>query len=158
MIVSLFVFMDTFPRFVLSFPYMAKRQTKDEARKFAIEAARIALQSNCEDIVVLDLRGRSPVCDYFVIATGTSNRQMRSVADDISEYGRSVGSPIWHMAGEEAADWVVLDFVDVVVHLFDYSHRKYYDLEMIWGEGPKVRLRPRAKKAASAPDAEPEET
>ncbi len=128
---------------------MATCKKTDQARKLAVEAARIAEANNCVDIVVLDLRGRSPVCDYFVIATGTSGRQMRTVADDLGVYGRSVGSPAWQVAGVEAADWIVLDFVDVVVHLFDEPHRRYYDLEMIWGEGPRVRWRKRANKKAS---------
>ncbi len=129
---------------------MAKK-TKDQGKALAIEAARIAGDNNCVDIVVLDLRGRSPVTDYFVIATGTSGRQMRSVCEDIGKYGRSVGSPPWQIAGMEAADWIVLDFVDVVVHLFDEAHRRYYDLELIWGESPKVRWRRRAAKATTSP-------
>jgi ribosome-associated protein len=127
---------------------MATKKTKDQAKALAIEAARIAEANNCEDIIVLDLRGRSQVTDYFVIATGTSGRQMRTVADDLTEYGRGAGSPPWQIAGLEAADWIVLDFVDVVVHLFDQVHRRYYDLEMIWGEGPRVRWRKRAAKKA----------
>jgi ribosome-associated protein len=130
---------------------LATRKKTDEARKFAIEAARVAEANNCVDIVVLDLRGRSPVCDYFVIATGTSGRQMRTVADDLTVYGKSVGSPPWQIAGMEGADWIVLDFVDVVVHLFDEQHRRYYDLEMMWGEGPKVRWRKRAAKKTAEP-------
>lgn len=114
-----------------------------DARKLAVECARIAEASKCEDVIVLDLRGRSPVTDYFVIATGTSGRQMRTIADELSEYGRSVGSKPYQIAGMEAADWIVLDFVDVVVHLFDAAHRKYYDLELIWGEAPKVRWKKR---------------
>jgi len=116
-------------------------KTKDVARKLAVEAARLAHHGNCTDVVVLDLRKISPVTDYFVIATGTSDRQMRSVADDISEHGQSVGQNVWHVAGAETAEWILLDFVDVVVHLFDRQHREYYDLELIWGEAPKVRWR-----------------
>jgi ribosome-associated protein len=119
---------------------LAKRVRKSEpARKFAIRAARLAQDGNCEQIVVLDLRGVSPVTDYFVIATGSSDRQMRSVADDVVEHGKGVGQNVWRQAGLAAADWIVLDFVDVVVHLFDGEHRRYYDLEMLWGDVPHVR-------------------
>jgi ribosome-associated protein len=114
---------------------------KDSARDLAVAAAGIAHDDNCQEIVVLDLRGVSPVTDYFVIATGSSDRQMRSVADDISRRAASVGQKVWHVAGREAADWIVMDFVDVVVHLFDEEHRRYYDLELIWGEAPKVDWR-----------------
>ncbi|MBT3201500.1 MAG: ribosome silencing factor [Phycisphaerales bacterium] len=117
---------------------MAKKSDNDAAKMLAIGAARIASDSHCDDVVVLDLRGISPVTDYFVIATGTSGRQMRSVADDVSTFGRSIEQPPWHKAGIDSAQWVLLDFVDVVVHLFDEQARGYYDLELMWGESPRV--------------------
>ena len=119
---------------------MAKRSAdRTAARKLAVEAARIAHDNNAEDVVILDLRGVSPVTDYFVICTGTSRPQMRAVADKIVEHGRSAGQEVWHGAGLEGGQWAVLDFVDVVVHIFSPSHRRYYDLELIWGAAPKVR-------------------
>ena len=118
---------------------MAKRSGNiDTARTLAIEAARLACDSHCEDVVVLDLRGISPVTDYFVIVTGTSSRQMRSVADDIAGFGKSIGQPVWQKAGMDSSQWVLLDFVDLVVHLFDSQARGYYDLELMWGEAPHV--------------------
>jgi len=126
---------------------MARRAKRnDAARTLAIGAARIAQDSHCQDVVVLDLRGISPVTDYFVIATGTSDRQMRSVADDIAEHGKAIGQRVWHVAGMDSARWILLDFVDVVVHLFDGEYRGYYDLELIWGEAPKVKWRRRDGK------------
>ncbi|MFA6133734.1 MAG: ribosome silencing factor [Phycisphaerae bacterium] len=126
---------------------MAKRARKDDpARLLAIEAARIALDDNADDIIVLDLRGISPITQYFVICTGTSDRQMRTVADDVAECGAKIGQKVWHVAGKQSGDWIVLDFVDVVVHIFDASHRRYYDLELIWGEAPRVRWRKPASK------------
>ena len=127
---------------------MAKRSgRKDTARTLAVEAARIAQADNAEDILILDLRGVSPVTDYFVIATGTSSRQIRTVGDEIADYGKSIGQRVWHVAGRETGDWIVLDFVDVVVHLFEESRRRYYDLELIWGEAPRVDWRPDAPLA-----------
>ena len=117
---------------------MAKKGDTNAARTLAIEAARRASDSHCDDVVVLDLRGISPVTDYFVIATGTSGRQMRSVADDIAMFGKSIGQPVWQKAGMDSSQWVLLDFVDVVVHLFDQQARGYYDLELMWGEAPCV--------------------
>ncbi|MCK4601021.1 MAG: ribosome silencing factor [Phycisphaerae bacterium] len=121
---------------------------KDTARKLAIEAARIAHHDNAEEITVLDLREVSPITDYFVICTGTSDRQMRTVADDICRNGKSVGQLVWHVAGADSAEWIVLDFVDVVVHIFDHTHRRYYDLELMWGAVPRVGWAPRAETAA----------
>jgi len=118
---------------------MAKRTGKaDPARELAVGAARSARDDNAEDIIILDLREISPITDYFVICTGTSGRQIRTMADRITEFGKSIGQKVWHVAGKEAADWIVMDFVDVVVHLFDPTHREYYDLELIWGEAPRV--------------------
>ena len=119
----------------------------DAARKWAIAAARLAHERNCEDIVVLDLRGVSPVTDYFVIATGTSDRQLRSVADDLCQEGKAADYRAWHVEGAEVGDWIVLDFIDVVVHLFDKPSRRHYDLELIWGEAPRVTWRRRRAPA-----------
>ena len=110
----------------------------DDALQLAIAAARIAEEDNCEDIVVLDLRGVSPVTDFFVIATGTSDRQIRSTSDSIARHGKKTGIKVWKTAGEDKGDWIVMDFVDLVVHLFDTDHRDYYDLEMMWGEAPHI--------------------
>ena len=124
-----------------------KTRKADAARALAVEAARVAHDRHCQEIVVLDLRDISPVTDYFVIATGTSDRQIRSVAEDIVAEGASIGQKVWHVAGRDTGGWIVLDFVDVVVHLFDAEMRRYYDLELIWGEAPHVPWqRPAAKK------------
>lgn len=130
-------------------PERAKTEDRrTAARGLAVQAARIIDTRRGEDVVVLDLSGVSPVTDYFVIATGTSDRQMRAVADDIAEHGAAVGQKLWQAAGMEAGDWILLDFVDVVVHLFNAELRAYYDLELIWGEAPKVRWRRRARPEA----------
>ncbi len=121
---------------------MARRASRDNpAGELAVQAARIAHDDHAEDVVVLDLRGISPVTDYFVIATGTSNRQLRAVCDEIAAHGKAGGQPVWRVAGRNSADWIVLDFVDVVVHLFEQSLRAYYDLELIWGEAPRIDWR-----------------
>ena len=121
---------------------MSRRRAEidDPARELAAEAARVARENNCEQVVVLDLRGISPVTDYFVICTGSSDRQMRTVADRVAEKGESIGQRVWHVAGEDSAEWIVMDFVDVVVHIFDQAHRNYYDLELIWGGAPQVSV------------------
>ena len=115
-----------------------KKQNLSEAAAFAVASARLSQDTNCEDIVVLDLRDVSPVTDYFVICTGTSDRQMRSTADDLKEYGKAHGYKVWHVAGMDTGGWIVLDFVDVVVHIFDEKNRNYYDLELIWGGAPRI--------------------
>ena len=120
-------------------PERVRSPRPDEAaRGFAVQAARIMEENHCTDISVLDLRGVSPVCDYFVIATGTSERQMRAVADHIKEKAKSHGDQPYGVAGYGEASWIILDYVDVVIHLFNEDQRAYYDLETLWGDSPTV--------------------
>jgi ribosome-associated protein len=106
--------------------------------QFAIEVARILNDLKSENVVALDLRGVSSVTDFTIIATGTSERQLRGVAESIIEYGRKVGQKPYGYSGYENAAWVVVDFVDVVVHVFARPYRDYYDLELLWGDAPKL--------------------
>ncbi|HUT31252.1 MAG TPA: ribosome silencing factor [Sedimentisphaerales bacterium] len=118
---------------------MAK-EADTEARTFALAAARLADGRHCSDIVVLDLRGMSPATDYFVIATGTSGRQMRTVADEISKEAREHGLQRFGRAGYEQGRWILLDFIDVVIHIFDREYREYYDLELLWGDAKRLTI------------------
>lgn len=106
--------------------------------QFTAELARIASDNKCDDVVAFDLRGISAVMDFTVIATGTSERQIRAVADRVVEYGRKVGERPFGLCGADGASWVVIDYVDVVVHIFNVSARTYYDLELLWGDAPRV--------------------
>jgi ribosome-associated protein len=117
-----------------------KRKQNLKAKAFALSAAKLAAQRRCTDIAVLDLRGISPATDYFMIATGTSDRQMRSVADEICEAARKQGMQRFGRAGYEQARWVLLDFIDVVVHIFDAEYRDYYDLELLWGDAKRLSI------------------
>jgi len=110
------------------------------ALQFTIELARIAEDNKAEEVVALDLRGKSQVMDFVVICTGTSDRQMRSVSDRIMEYARKVGQRLYGLAGYENANWILLDYVDVVFHIFSRVHREYYDLELLWGDAPRIEF------------------
>ena len=124
---------------------MAKKANK-EAKAFALAAAEVASGRHCSDIVVLDLKGKSPATDYFVIATGTSDRQMRTVADEICESAKKQGMQRFGRAGYEQARWILLDFIDVVIHIFDSEYRDYYDLELLWGDAKRLKLERTSKK------------
>jgi ribosome-associated protein len=116
---------------------LAKKVNR-KARAFALAAAKIAEGRRCSDIVVLDLRGISPATDYFVIATGTSDRQMRTVADEICMEAKKQNAQRFGRAGYEQGRWILLDFIDVVVHIFDTEYRAYYDLELLWGDAKRI--------------------
>jgi len=105
---------------------------------FALAAAELALGRHCRDVIVLDLKGKSPATDYFVIATGTSDRQMRTVADEICETAKKQGLQRFGRAGYEQARWILLDFIDVVIHIFEEQYRDYYDLELLWGDATRL--------------------
>jgi ribosome-associated protein len=123
----------------------------DGARRFAIEAARLASSTRCHNVAVLDVRGISPVTDYLVLATGTSGRQMKTVADQLQEYGGTVGNPMLSRAGGESdSNWIAIDFFDVVVHVFDQEGRMYYDLDGLWGDAAKLEWEPAEAATMSA--------
>jgi ribosome-associated protein len=126
----------------------AARPTADRSREMAVLIARTAEEMKCKDVVVLELGSRSQVADFFVLATGTSFRQIRSAADEVidrvqAEFGsKPIGREGYDQTrgviGDQALAWVLLDYVNVVVHLFDTPARAFYDLEMLWGDAPKV--------------------
>jgi ribosome-associated protein len=87
--------------------------------------------------VVLDLRGLSQVTDFVVIGTGTSDRQMRSVLDHVEELGGKAGFTAFKRSVDARSTWILVDFVDVIVHLFEPNTRAHYDLEMLWGDAKR---------------------
>ncbi len=109
--------------------------------EFAQAVARIADDSRAEDVVILDLRGLCSVADFFVIATGTSDRQMRAIVDQIEEYSDQLGQKRFGLSGYDSPAWVLADYVDVVIHLFSADRRQYYDLELLWGDAPHIDWR-----------------
>ena len=122
---------------------MTDTQSQDPALKFAIDLARLADQTRCHNVVLLDVREKSPVTKYFLIATGTSDRQRRTVSDELIALGKNSGFPAWRSNGYETAKWIVVDFVDVVAHIFEEVSRSFYDLEMLWGDCPRIQCQSR---------------
>lgn len=116
----------------------AIRDADGDAETFAIAAARALKDAKCDDILVMDVRGKNPVTDYIVIATGTSNRQMRSALDDVEEAARSCGYHPFQPAKDTSDDWMLADYLQVMVHVFEPNTRALYDLEMLWGDGRRV--------------------
>ena len=87
-----------------------------------------------KDIVALDLRELSPVADFFVLVTGSSAPQLNSLAEVARETLINQGLKLSHAEGIKSAQWVLLDFGDIIVHIFDSESRKYYNLERVWGD------------------------
>tara|TARA_X000001036_G_C20513107_1_gene738973 strand:- start:462 stop:857 length:396 start_codon:yes stop_codon:yes gene_type:complete len=105
---------------------------------FAAEAGRLLLDRHCEDVVLLDVRGLSQVCDYVLVGTGTSDRQMKSVSSEVASLGREGDFLPFRKNIDSDATWIVVDFISVVVHLFEPQRRAYYDLEDLWSDARRV--------------------
>lgn len=105
--------------------------------KSALQAIQ---EKKAEDIVVLDVRGIASFTDYFVICTGTSHRQIETIADEVNESLRGLSKKPVHVEGYPRGEWVLMDYIDFVVHIFTRSSREYYDLERLWGDAEKLAV------------------
>jgi ribosome-associated protein len=114
-------------------------EAKPRSQQLAELAARIADDNRAKDIKILDLRGLTSVFDFFVIATGGSVRQLHAISDEIETAAReTLNDRKLGSEGYSQGGWVLIDFGDVVVHLFDADAREYYALEDLWGQAPQV--------------------
>lgn len=112
-----------------------------------MECARIAEGKKATDIVVLDIRKIAFISDYFVVASGNNRKQLQAIADEISQMLKGQGRRRVGMQGYDAGAWVLVDFGDVVIHLFHEEMRRYYELENFWADAKKVRWQAKAGAA-----------
>jgi ribosome-associated protein len=111
--------------------------TLDPALRIAAEATR---DKKALDIVVLDLRGLATFTDYFLICAGGSRRQIETIADEIEEKLQTAKRKPSHVEGYPRGDWILMDYVDFVVHIFTPASRAYYDLERLWGDAERLAI------------------
>lgn len=111
------------------------------SKRFVNKVADLALSKKAENVISLDLRGLTSTCDFFVICDGTSDVHVRAVADAVVEGMKEAGEKAWHVEGYEARKWILVDYVNVVVHVFDKETRDYYQLERLWGDAPVEEYR-----------------
>lgn len=104
----------------------------------ACVAARIVADNKGRDILVLDMRSCTPLFDFFIIATGTSRRQIHTLAEETDAALRAEGDTRIGIEGYEASKWIVQDYGDIMIHVFDSDTRDYYKLEELWSDAPKV--------------------
>ena len=116
----------------------------------AVAAARAAAEKQGERIAVLDVRELIVITDYFVIASGGSERQVRTIVEEVEKALRDLGVKPIRREGIEDNRWVLLDYVDVVVHVFAPEERDYYDLERLWRDVPSLEIEDHARAAAGA--------
>ena len=108
------------------------------------EMARIAYNAlndkKGEDIKIIDITGVSVLADYFIIANGSSDSQVNALVDNVEEELHKAGFPLKQREGKSSGSWVLLDFGDIIVHVFDRENRLFYDLERIWKDGRDVSI------------------
>jgi ribosome-associated protein len=122
---------------------MAKTERRRKAARLpkSIElAVRAAEDKQAQDILVLDLRNAHGFTDFFVICSGTNSRQIRAIADGVTEALQAEGSKPAHMEGYDSTDWVLVDYFDFIVHVFSPEARAFYGLERLWGNAEHVAV------------------
>lgn len=126
-----------------------------EIEEYARIAAEAAAEKKATDVVVMKVTDLLVVTDYFVLATGSNDRQVKVIADEVEEKLREAGVKARGREGEREAKWVLLDFGDLVVHVFQAAEREFYRLEKLWSDAPRVELPPEVANL-TAPVAEPQ--
>lgn len=106
-----------------------------DALKVAINAAD---DKKAYDLLALDISGIASFANYFLFCTGDSSRQIQAIADEVEEKLKAIGIRPSHVEGYKNAEWILMDYLDVVIHIFSKSARAYYDLERLWRDGKKL--------------------
>ena len=116
----------------------------DESAGFALaeKAAFWLFEKKGEDVVVIDLRGRSDVCDFFVIGSGQSDVQVKALGRSVQDHLFAAGQKPTSSEGLNEGRWILLDYFDVVVHIFRPEAREYYRIEALWGDAPRLEIDP----------------
>lgn len=122
-------------------PAITSGSDSSRSLQLALAAARVAAENNGSDIVVLDMRELTPIFDYFVIATGTSRRQLHAMSEEIDhKLEDDLHDHREGIEGYQESRWILLDYGTVVIHLFEDQVREYYDLEGLWAGSSRVEL------------------
>lgn len=115
----------------------------------AIACAQLAHNKKAKNIVILDLRGLTDVTDFFVVAS-VMPRQGKAITEELRKTVKQSGAPVLGTEGDKVGAWILLDFVDVIVHLFADEARTYYDIENLWGDAPRIAWEAEGAKDSTA--------
>jgi ribosome-associated protein len=122
-------------------PFPRRKNVKEDSLELAKAAARVAIDNKGGDVLILDVCDQTALFDYFVLATGTSRRQLHAISEEIDDVlEKELKDRRLGIEGYEDSRWIVLDYGSVVIHLFDEETRSYYDLESLWGDAKVVSL------------------
>ena len=136
-----------------------------DSKKLADKITELIFSKKGYDVKILNLRKLTSIADYFIICSADSDTQVKAIADEILIGSKKIGEAIWHKEGMNMKSWVLLDYVDVVVHIFLRDTRQFYSLEKLWGDAKitevsdepvKVKAKPESKvKAKAKPTTKP---
>ncbi len=121
-----------------------------DSKIFAEKISNIIFNKKGYDVKILDLRKVASFADFFVICSADSDTQVKAIADEIDKSLRDEGIKCWHKEGYIALNWVLLDYVDVVVHIFKKETREFYNIEKLWGDAPTTEVEDPALKKKTA--------
>jgi len=111
------------------------------ARTLAKRIADLMISKKASDVVILDLKKLTSATDYFVICSADSDTQVKAIADSVQDGMEELGESVWHQEGYHALCWIVLDYVDVVAHIFHKRERSFYNLDRLWGDAKRTEVR-----------------
>jgi len=109
-----------------------------DSKIFAEKIANVTFNKKAFDVKILDLRNLATFADFFIICSADSDTQVKAIADEVDKSLRDAGIKCWHKEGYMALSWVLLDYVDVVVHIFKKESREFYNIEKLWGDAPTI--------------------
>ncbi|MBC8484694.1 MAG: ribosome silencing factor [Bacteroidetes bacterium] len=112
-----------------------------ESNELVNYITELILQKKGSDVLVLNLKKQTTVTDYFIICSASSDIQIKAIADNIIKETKKIGQKPWHNEGYNNLSWVLLDFIDVVVHIFLNNVRKFYNLEGLWGDAEITEIK-----------------
>jgi ribosome-associated protein len=119
---------------------LARKKKEKDSRERALLCVNASLEKKAKDLVVLNVSQISAFADYFILCSGTSDRQVRAVAAAIQENLKKEDILPLGVEGDEAAKWILMDYDDVIIHVFLESARTFYDLERLWSESPRMAV------------------
>jgi len=121
-----------------------------DSKIFAEKIADLIFNKKGYDVKILDLRELANFSDFFVICSADSDTQVKAIADEIDKSLKDEGIKCWHKEGYMALTWVLLDYIDVVVHIFKKEAREFYNIEKLWGDAPSIEVEdPELRKKAA---------
>jgi ribosome-associated protein len=123
-----------------------------DGHEIAVTAARAAAAKQAANVTILDVHGLIVITDYFVIASGETDRQVKTIVEEVERAVRDLGEKPVRREGDTDSRWILLDYIDVVVHVFAREEREYYDLERLWRDAPRLGWNASEQAAAGSRD------